>query len=114
MAAEEPRVAQMDDFAALRKLKAMADEGHEQAMVLYADLASGRLSYIDFQYVVVARTCVLFMSLATSISASLSRSHLSLFAIALIAQRGRHSTRARDRVQAANDVRVLPAECAVR
>ena len=77
MAAEEPRVAQMDDFAALRKLKAMADEGHEQAMVLYADLASGRLSYIDFQYVAVAHTCVLCMSRHINFCLSLSISSLT-------------------------------------
>ena len=34
---------------ALLRLKERADAGHEQAMVLFADIASGRLSYIDFQ-----------------------------------------------------------------
>jgi hypothetical protein len=42
--------AQLTDFAALRRLKELADSGNEQAMILYADLACGRLSYIDFRF----------------------------------------------------------------
>ncbi len=34
---------------ALLRLKERADAGAEQAMVLFADIASGRMSYIDFQ-----------------------------------------------------------------